>query len=225
MDQYHSHELVVEGVDGGLCDCNLTLMLFLYLWKLLMGSVHYNWQPRKFACCSSRGSHCSGLCRSLAVPPCLLRFFSTLPLQGLGETVNPILGCMNRTSTNGTSTEHFDPNGMSTVTFHTCDILTPIHKVQGFYLYPCLRVDILSLVTSCPPSFTCFVTFCPSVTYFQPVSCWLFPILWHLALMFFMFHFPILWHFVPLQHFVFGVTSCLCMCVCVPESTNPWISP
>jgi hypothetical protein len=42
----------------------------------------------------------------------------------------------------------------STVTLHTCDNATPIHNVPGFYIHPCHRVDVLSLATSYPPSFT-----------------------------------------------------------------------
>ncbi len=42
--------------------------------------------PCTFACCTSRGSHCSGL----SICPLLLKLFSTLHLHGQGETVNPI---------------------------------------------------------------------------------------------------------------------------------------
>jgi hypothetical protein len=49
----------------------------------------------------------------------------------------------------------------STVTLRTHDILTPIHKVPGFDAHPYHGVDIMSLVTSCPASFTLFVTFKP----------------------------------------------------------------
>ncbi len=77
----------------------------------------------------------------------------------------------------------------SAVTLHTHDNGTPVHNIPGFYGYPCHRMDIMSLVTSCAPSFTWTVTFCPSVTYFQSVSCSLFPTLRHFALMFFMFTF------------------------------------
>ncbi len=103
----------------------------------------------------------------------------------------------------------------SNVILRTCDILTPVDNVPEFYL--CLRVDILSLVTSCLPSFTWFVTFCPSVTYFQPVSCCLFPMCDILSLCDIL---PLCFY-VPFSHSVtfcpcvFGVTSCLCICVCV----------
>jgi hypothetical protein len=111
---------------------------------------------------------------------------------------------------------HFDPvvsSYPSQVNKHTCTRLTnkaPIENSTGFYIHLYLRVDVLSLVMSCPPSFSWIVnyahlwiisrllhaayivTFCPSVTYSH----------------FFTLCFPTTCHFVPL-------------CCFVPASTFP----
>jgi hypothetical protein len=60
-----------------------------------------------------------------------------------------------------TRTEH-PLNIWSTVTFGPCNILTPIHNIQRFYVHPPpQKLDVMSLVTSCPPLDTWPVTFGP----------------------------------------------------------------
>jgi hypothetical protein len=50
-------------------------------------------------------------------------------------------------------------NILSTVTLVHCNILTPVHNIQIFYVQPPLKSDDMLLVTSCPPSATWIVTF------------------------------------------------------------------
>ncbi len=89
-------------------------------------------------------------------------------------------------------------------------------------LHPLLsRGEVLSLGTSRPPSFICFVTFSPALTYFQPVFCWPFPIPQHFLLfgtfwLSILFSFSHFLAFCPCETLYFWCDLLsMCVCVCV----------
>ncbi len=147
------------------------------------------------------------------------------------------LGCLDGTSTCATSTEHLDSNGMSIRQLLHCAIFlyqwhSDTSSEHSVILLPPLSQG--GRIVTRDIMFTLVYLVCDifvlSVTYFLPVSCC---------------PFPMLWHFVPLWHFglmflcsflrlcdilsmcnnLFLVwRGCPCVCVCVSLLTQVFVS-